>query len=88
MTEEERAEAKKAEAEALRERLVEEYYDLTCKIVRAEAQSHKVCADRFAGTRERQINDELVKQTDCMRGYRHHLMRRMAMFGIDLSTIV
>ena len=88
MTEKERAEAKEIETTALREKLVEEYNDLTCKIVRAEARSHEVCADRFAGTRARQINDELVKQIDCMRGYRHHLMRRMAMLGIDLSIIV
>lgn len=88
MTEEERAEASEAKAKALRERLVEEYNDITTKILRAEARSHEVCADRFAGTRAKQINGELIKQIDCMRGYRHHLMRRMAMLGIDLSTIV
>ena len=88
MTEKEKAEAREIETAALREKLIEEYHDLTGKIVRAEAQSHEVCADRFAGTRAKQINDELVRQIDCMRGYRHHLMRRMAMLGIDLSTIV
>lgn len=83
----EHQEEKEAERKELCERLVAEYHDLTARIVRAEARSHKVCADRFASTRERQINDELIKQVACMREYRHHLMRRMAMLGIDLDII-
>ena len=78
---------KEAERKAHCERLIAEYHDLTARIIRAEARMHSVCASRFAGTRERQVNDELTKQIDCMRGYRHHLMRRMAMLGIDLDTI-
>lgn len=88
MTEKERAEAREAEAQDLRNRLVAEYHELTSKIVGAEARSHEVCANRFTSTRERQVNDELIKQIDCMKGYRHHLMRRMAMLGIDLKKTV
>lgn len=88
MTDKERAEAREAKAQDLRNRLVTEYHELTHKIVVAEARSHEVCANRYTSTRERQINDELIKQVDCMRGYRNHLMRRMAMLGIDLKKVV
>lgn len=88
MTEREKIEAREAEAKALRERLIEEYHDLTGKIVKAEAHMHMTYANRYTGLREGQVNDQLSMQIDSMKGYRQHLMRRMAMLGIELSTIV
>lgn len=88
MTEKERAEAREAEAQDLRNRLVAEYHELTGKIVSGEAQLHQVYAKRYSGLDEIKINDELSQQLDCMKGYRSHLMRRMALLGIDLKAVV
>lgn len=88
MTEKERAEAREAEAQDLRNRLVAEYHGLTTRIVKAEAHMHTVYANRYTSLREGKVNDELSMQIDCMKGYRQHLMRRMAMLGIDLKKTV
>ena len=88
MTEKERIEAREAEARDLRNRLVAEYHELTSKIVRGEAQLHQTYAKRYSGLDEIKINDELSQQLDCMKGYRSHLMRRMALLGIDLKAVV
>lgn len=68
--------------------LVCEYSELTGKIVRAEAQMHMVYAKRFSSLEETEVNDQLSMQIDSMKGYRQHLMRRMAMLGIDLKQVV
>lgn len=88
MTEKERIEAREAEAQALRNNLVAEYHELTNKIVRGEARLHQIYAKRYSGLDEIKINDELSQQLDCMKGYRSHLMRRMALLGIDLKAVV
>lgn len=88
MTEKERIEAREAEAQALRNNLVAEYHELTCKIVSGEARLHQTYAKRYSGLDEIKINDELSQQLDCMKGYRSHLMRRMALLGIDLKAVV
>lgn len=84
MTHEEKEEQRKL----LRERLIDEYYDISGKIVRDEAQMHQTYAKRYSGLDEIKINDELSQQLDCMKGYRSHLMRRMALLGIDLKKVV
>lgn len=88
MTEKERIEAREAEAQALRNNLVAEYHELTSKIVHGEARLHQTYAKRYSGLDEIKINDELSQQLDCMKGYRSHLMRRMALLGIDLKAVV
>lgn len=88
MTEKERIEAREAEAQALRNNLVAEYHELTSKIVSGEARLHQTYAKRYSGLDEIKINDELSQQLDCMKGYRSHLMRRMALLGIDLKAVV
>lgn len=88
MTEKERVEAREAEAQALRNNLVAEYHELTSRIVRGEARMHQTYVKRYSGLDEIKINDELSQQLDCMKGYRSHLMRRMAMLGIDLKKTV
>lgn len=65
-----------------------EYHELTNKIVRGEARLHQTYAKRFSGIEEIKINDELSQQLDCMKNYRSHLMRRMALLGIDLKAVV
>lgn len=69
-------------------RLVGEYFDITAKIVKAEARMHQTYANKFASLDELNVNDELSHQIECMKGYRSHLMRRMALLGIELDTIV
>ena len=88
MTKQEMAEARDREKEALCERLVTEYNDITTKILKAEARVHTVYANKFASFDENRINDELDQQIKFMNGYRTHLMRRMAMLGINLSVII
>lgn len=88
MTDKERAEERETEAQNLRNRLVAEYHELTTKIVGAEAQMHMVYASRYTSVREGKVNDQLSMQIDSMKAYRQHLMRRMAMLGIDLKTVV
>jgi len=88
MTEKERIEARETEAQDLRNRLVAEYHELTGKIVRDEARLHQTYAKRYSGIDEIKVNDELSQQLDCMKGYRSHLMRRMALLGIDLKKVV
>lgn len=84
MTYEEREEQRKE----LHEKLVEEYFEISGKIVRAEARMHQTYANKFASLNEIKVNDELSQQIECMKGYRSHLMRRMALLGIELDTIV
>lgn len=88
MTEKEKIEAREAEAQELRNNLVAEYHELTSKIVSGEARLHQTYAKRYSGLDEIKINDELSQQLDCMKGYRSHLMRRMALLGIDLKAVV
>lgn len=88
MTEGERVEVRVAEAKALRERLVEEYHDLTGRIVRAEAFFHSENASPYTSRTNREVNGVLGNQIEAMKAYRSNLMKRMAMLGIDLSTIV
>lgn len=88
MTEDEKAEAREAESRELRNRLVAEYHELTNKIAREEAHMHTVFADRYASRHETKINEELAEQVSYMKSYRYHLMRRMAMLGISLKTVV
>lgn len=88
MTEKERIEAREAEAQALRNNLVAEYHELTNKIVNGEARLYQTYAKHYSGLDELKINDELSQQLDCMKGYRSHLMRRMALLGIDLKVVV
>lgn len=81
-------EEKEEQRKSLHEKLITEYYDISGKIVRGEAHMHKAYANRYASLNEIKINEELSQQLDCMRGYRSHLMRRMAMLGIDLDVVV
>ena len=81
-------EEKEEQRKLLKAKLVEEYFDITGKIVRGEARMHQVYADRFASYNETRMNNELSQQIECMKGYRSHLMRRMAMLGIELDKIV
>lgn len=88
MTDKERAEAREAEAKALRDRLVAEYHELTTRIVGAEAQMHMAYAKRYSSLDETKVNEQLSMQIDSMKKYRWHLMRRMALLGIDLKIVV
>lgn len=88
MTEKEKIEAREAEARDLRNRLVAEYHELTSRIVCDEALMHTVFANRYASRHETNINEELAEQVGYMKSYRYHLMRRMAMLGIDLKAVV
>lgn len=79
---------KEEQRKLLLDSLVAEYHEISGKIVRGEARMHQAYADRFAGLNEIKINDELSQQLECMKGYRSHLMRRMALLGIDLKKVV
>lgn len=81
-------EKKEAERKELHERLISEYHDLTARIIKEEARMHMAYANRYSSLRESQINDQLSMQIDSMKAYRQHLMRRMAMLGIDLKAVV
>lgn len=81
-------EEKEEERKLLNKRLVDEYFEITGKIVRAEARMHMTYANKFASLNEMNVNDQLSQQIECMKGYRSHLMRRMAMLGIELDKIV
>lgn len=88
MTEVERIEARETEAQDLRNRLVVEYHELTTKIVEAEAFFHMENAKPYASRTSRETNSVLGHQIEAMKAYRSNLMKRMAMLGIDLGTIV
>ena len=88
MTDTERIEAREVEAKALRNKLVEEYHELTGRIVKAEAFFHKENARPCASRTSRETNSVLGNQIEAMKAYRSNLMKRMAMLDIDLSTIV
>lgn len=68
--------------------LVCEYDELTKKIVGYEADLHMAYAKRCPSLEETMANNELSMQIDSMKAYRQHLMRRMAILGIDLKTTV
>ena len=88
MTDEERTEAREAEAKELRNRLVAEYHQLTDRIVKAETFFHKENARPYTSRTSRETNSVLGHQIEAMKAYRSNLMKRMAMLDIDLSTIV